>query len=97
MPRFRSLEGINVAWSHLQDSISLSKTKLKLPVHIIHVNMRTSLPLLAAAAFALTQASVDVKVMSPNLQSRSRFPTDRNSIEIDEYYSMDRTIFSNYS
>ncbi|CZR65185.1 uncharacterized protein PAC_15085 [Phialocephala subalpina] len=33
--------------------------------------MRTSLPLLAAVAFALTQASVEVKVMSPNLQSRS--------------------------
>ena len=55
-------------------TVSLSETKLKLPVHIIHFNMRTSLPLLAAVAFALvalTHASVDVQVMSPNLQSRS--------------------------
>ncbi|KUJ09138.1 uncharacterized protein LY89DRAFT_741433 [Mollisia scopiformis] len=33
--------------------------------------MQTSLPLLAAVAFVLCQASVDVQVMSPKLQSRS--------------------------
>jgi hypothetical protein len=70
MPRLRSLEGINAAWSNLQDSISL-KDKTQTSCSHYPVNMRTSLPLLVAVAFALTQASVDVTVMSPNLQSRS--------------------------
>lgn len=55
-------------------TISLSEANLQIPVHIVHVNMRTFLSLLTVGAFALvalTQASVDIQVMAPNLQSRS--------------------------